>query len=398
MRITTSTKRLGLSLVLIACFGIIFHQTTLACPFCMEPQRTLTEYAADAEFVAVAVFVDRDSSDEATSEDVPVSGWRIEKVLKSKGKLLSRGDSVRSEQLPEARSNDRYLIFGQSDAESVKWNSIVDSNLRIELYFQGLLETRPDSRLKYCIDHLEHSDPEIAMDAYSEFAKVSATDVAALRESLPRVRLREWIDTVDESPGRWTRVGLYGLMLGYCGEAEDADFLAETIFRPTTEVRIGLNGLIAGYLLLTSEDGLTQVDEKFLDNPAATRDARFSTMQALRFLWESKDHEISPDRLKNSMRKLLKNPELAMLAVIDLTRWQDWDALNLIDELRNSPDHSDSATQRTIVRYLLAAADACDSEANPGCHEIATKAKQLVEEIRMTNPQLVRFAERSMFD
>ncbi|MEW4488082.1 hypothetical protein AB1L42_08370 [Thalassoglobus sp. JC818] len=392
MRTRTLFKLIGVSLCLVASVGILFLQESLACPFCMEPQRTLTEYAAEAEYVAVAVFVKPDSDKGQTSE------WRIETILKAKGDLLRLGDSVQSEQLPEGELNGRCIIFGQGDTDSVSWNSVVDSNEDIEKYFQGLLKTDSNARLKLCIDYLEHRDHEIAMDSYSEFAKVSATDVAALEEFLPRDRLREWIATVDESPSRWTRIGLYGLMLGYCGSADDAEFLAETIYRPTTEVRIGLNGLIAGYLLLTSTEGLSQIDERFLDNSEASRDVRFSTMQALRFLWESKDHEISPDRLKQSMRKLLNDPALAMLAVIDLTRWQDWDAIDVIAELKKSPEHSDSSTQRAFVRYLLAAADACDSEENQGCHDIAAKAKQLVEEIRMTNPQLVRFAERSMFD
>ena len=120
-------------------------------------------------------------------------------------------------------------------------------------------------------------------------------------------------------------MGLYGLLIGLSGTDEDAKILSKKILEKTEDFRLGIDGLMSGYLLLTGEKGLSVLDEHKLKNRDVPFSETYAAMQALRFMWKYSEGRIEKSRLRASMRILLDRPELADLVIADLARWKDWE-------------------------------------------------------------------------
>src|SRR5690606_27612754 len=100
-------------------------------------------------------------------------------------------------------------------------------------------------------------------DAYAEFAKSPYHEVASLAKDFSREKLRKWLVSPQTTQ---TRIGLYGLLLGLCGTAEDLPLLERKIVETSKDYRLGIDGVIAGYLMLSGEKGLSLVEKsKFLN-------------------------------------------------------------------------------------------------------------------------------------
>ena len=166
---------------------------------------------------------------------------------------------------------------------------------------------------------LEYPDAMVATDAYGEFAIAPYKDIVPIKDEFPREDIRKWL-TDPETPK--TRLGLYGLMLGLCGTNEDAQLLRDIIAQPTQDYRIGIDGIMAGYLILTGEQGLPLIEDNKLRNVDAVFSETYAGMQALRFMWTYSPETIPADRLRASMRILLDRPDLADLVITDLARWE----------------------------------------------------------------------------
>ncbi len=91
------------------------------------------------------------------------------------------------------------------------------------------------------------------------------------------------------------RLGLYGMMLGLCGQPEDAEFLREQIGdpKPAKEFRFGTEGIMGGYLLLAGEDGLSYLEETRLKPTGVDYTEHFAVMQAVQFIWSYESDVIS---------------------------------------------------------------------------------------------------------
>src|SRR5262249_44376298 len=142
-----------------------------------------------------------------------------------------------------------------------------------------------------------------------------------LARQFPRGSLRKWVVSPTVPP---SRTGLYGLMLGLCGTEEDAALMQQKITETSDGFRLGIEGVMGGYLLLTGEKGLEIVERSKLQSKEAPFRETYAAMQALRFLWQSGAGKTPADRLKTSMRLLLDRPEVSDLVIADLARWKDW--------------------------------------------------------------------------
>ena len=77
----------------------------------------------------------------------------------------------------------------------------------------------------------------IADDAYAEFANAPYNEIVPLAKQFPRESLRKWIVSPDVVP---TRLGLYGMMLGLCGNDEDAALMQAKITETTDGFHVTL--------------------------------------------------------------------------------------------------------------------------------------------------------------
>jgi hypothetical protein len=319
---------------------------TIACPFCTAVKPTLAQQRDGADVVAIAE-VDKIADDSSAI-------LTFHQVLKGKALLAEHsGANVKLEFKP--RPGALLICFGsRSDEQGLTWTA-VGANETSLAYFAGSPDLRQPAakRLRYFARYLEHADPLIAEDAYLEFGHAPYDVVVQTADALSMSKLREWLvsERVPEA-----RKGFYGVALGAAtGEADrqaNLSLLKKLVSSGDTDFRVGFDGVLAGFLLLGGESALDTIDERFLSNPkAADGDVRHA-LAALRFYAESKPGASKPPIAK-ALRHVLKRPEFADRAIIDLARWQDWSDVREIAKLY-SEGAEHRALRLAVVGYLRA--------------------------------------------
>jgi hypothetical protein len=292
----------------------------LSCPFCSAPSLTLAEQMAQAD---AAVLVQWVGGTKATDKSAGETVYEIRQIVRNHKNELKVEGRLTLPRYRESKVGDLFLLVG-SKGTTIEWASPLEVT---ETSFNYVAqapspETPASKRLEYYVKFLEYPDQMISNDAYGEFANAPYADITQLADKLPREKIRGWI-TNPETPA--TRMGLYGLLIGLCGNDEDAKVLEGKILEQTEDFRLGIDGLMSGYLLLKGEKGLSVLDEHKLQNRDIPFSETYAAMQALRFMWKYAEGRIEKSRLRASMRILLDRPELADLVIADLARWKDWE-------------------------------------------------------------------------
>jgi hypothetical protein len=244
-------------------------------------------------------------------------------------------------------------------------------------------------RLEYFVKFLESRDQLVSNDAFGEFANAPYEDIVQIKHKLDRAKIAKWVADPETSK---MRLALYGLLLGLCGNDDDARLLLTKINQPKTEFPLGLDGLISGYLVLAGEKGLDAIDQSKIKNKKAEFSETYAALQALRFMETHGNGHISMERLRQSLRELLDRPELADLVIRDLARWEDWSVQNRLMQLYDKEEYSLPMTKRAIVGYMLMAAK---TDAKPdNLPASAKQARKHLDKLRQQDPKTVKEAER----
>jgi hypothetical protein len=382
---TTAAVRILRALVVcLACVPAL----AAACPFCPGTALTLTEQLATSDVVVLAAWV----AGEKGSETNPgTTTYKVQQALKGP-RSLQKDAKITVDRYRTARAGDLFILLG-TRRDGIEWDCPIEVT---ETAFNYVSQApSPESpvakRLEFFMKFLEYPDSTIANDAFSEFANAQYKDVAAIAADLPREKLRKWIAD-PETPQ--IRLGLYGMMLGLCGTDDDARLLEKKMLEPSRELRLGIDGVIGGYLLITGDKGLAVVDREKIEKKKIPFSETFAALQALRFMWTYGHGRIEPERLRQSMRLLLERPDVADLAIADLARWKDWSVVDRLMELYDAEGFNVPPTKKAIIRYLLVCSrddtTAPDGTRNPH----AAEAKQLLEGLRKRDPKTVAEAER----
>ncbi len=336
----------GLSLIVSTLLGL---RSADCCPFCSAPSLTLSEQVAQSDAVVLVKWMGGQAGNLSSSGSTEFEV--VDVVHQPDGGKLASGSKINLIRYRAAKSGDLFMLFGTKVPSEIEWGSPLEVSALAYDYMRSSPKPglRATERLPYFLQYLETSDKMIADDAFGEFANAAYADVAKLSQDLPRDSLRKWLTSKEVAPGR---LGLYGMMLGLCGNTDDAKLMQEKILEQTDEFRLGIDGIMGGYLLLTGDEGLAILEAEKLKSKKAPFSETYAAMQAVRFMWQYGDGRISSDRLRESMRILLERPELADLVIADLSRMKDWSVqdklMELYDEETNIP-----SVKRAIVRYML---------------------------------------------
>src|SRR5262249_46944995 len=162
-------------------------------------------------------------------------------------------------------------------------------------------------------------DPEIAEDAYLEFARATDQEVGHIASKLSADKLRRLVQSPTTPPDR---IGLFSFLLGACGSDRDAVALLSLIRNPTPQTAPGLSGLLSGYIQLRPREGW-ELALKMLGDANRPFPERFSVLRMLRFF-----HGWKPEQAKREILQCLAvvvpQGDLADLAIQDLRDWQYW--------------------------------------------------------------------------
>lgn len=370
--------------------------TVAACPNCPQGLRSLTEHVATADYVVVAELLSGATDEQAATGRTRL---RILKIVKSPAKTkMITGSIVTLEGELSGKRGETRLLFGTTEepGDKLVWNdSIVVTETSLQYVLKAPpLEVQPGKRLAYFLEYLESTDEFVANDAFAEFANAEYREIVSLAPHFPREKLRKWISSSETSV---IRLGLYATMLGLCGNQDDAKLLENKILtqQAVGTFRLGLEGMISGYLMIQGEAGLKVIDQELLQNTSAEFSETYAAAQGLRFMW-SYSNQISRERLCQSMEGLLNRPEMADLVIADLARWKDWSVQERLVKLYGQKDYNTTSIKRAIIRFLITCSNQTVTQ-GPGSDKIELQvksARKSLEVLRKRDPGLVTDAER----
>lgn len=330
--------------VLLLCIWLAIQSAAAwACPFCAKLGKTLSDEAAQAEFVAAGL----------------LKNPRIEGETDYEITDLIKGD----EKGPRTVTLAKYLAVARNEPVArVIFGDIVEKRVdpfRIMVirsdsfvpYLRGAVahyNAKPAEKFAYFSQYLEHSDQNIALDAYQEFAKAPYVEVAAAAASYDADRLLELIRN-PLTPG--DRIGLYGLMVGVAGGAEDAKALRSLVENPDQRRINGIDGLLGGLCVLDPPQGL-ELSLDILSDSKASFNLRYAALEAVRFALlelQSFDREQVYERLQAA----LTIPELSDLIIDELRKYEQWQSLDRVLDLAKSPEYDIAVVRRAVLRFAI---------------------------------------------
>ncbi|WP_339747545.1 hypothetical protein [uncultured Rubinisphaera sp.] len=436
---TFSMKRFAVRIMVMIAFCVMLVSITsnqaISCPFCNAPQLTLAEQIAQSDAAVIAEWT-KGTPPDFDSGTPGNTTYRIENIIKSPDTNAVTIDQmiVLKEYYP-GEAGQFSLIVGSQDLSvstrllekrlkvgsfgltpvedptqvpvlipvsfttsttELNWLSPLDISKEGFEYVINAPgpENDPQKRLQYYVNFLEAKDPLIADDAYAEFANAPYDTIAAVRDSFPKQKIRHWVFSEETSV---TRLGLYGLLLGLCGDNSDIAPLKEKVVSNDEDFRLGIDGVMAGYLLLAGEEGLNVLEETklkpSLKSPSPVPFSEtFATLQSLKFLWEYAPGTVEKERLRSSMRILLQHPDLADLVIIDLARWEDWSLLPKLKEMYGSEPYDVPAIKRAIVGYLIACEKQRPMDPATEVPQFVVSAEEYLAQLEETDPKTVKTA------
>lgn len=370
----------------------------LACPFC-EPTPTLRQDMADHVVVAI---VELTGGIEATDDEVGTSVFTVKSLLKVYEIQPRVNDEITLPGGSRQPRGTRKLMMARrlgKTAVRLDWDRSFDiDDARLKYITDAPRDDASSTQqLAYFLKHLEHRDFFIGNDAFAEFTNVKFEDIFALRDQLPRDQLREWLFGM-KTPA--PRRGLYGMLLGLCGDQSDARLLEAKVLEPTQELRLGIDGMMGGYLWIKGEAALQKIDAaKFVSlnssgaETEASRSETYSALQAIRFMWQYGSERISRDRLSQSMRLLLDRPEFAAVAITDLARWKDWSILDRVLDIALS-ETTEKQLQTAACKFVWQCSqDIPKSELKTAQSKHVERSRVGLLRIQAANPQLAQLIE-----
>jgi hypothetical protein len=374
-------RRLGHALILLLC---AIPRPALACSICggdFQNRQSLRQAAGKAVVVVFGTLGDArlnpDSSDGQGQTDL-----RIKRVLKG-ADLLNGGNFItvprffpgdgKSAQMGifffEARSGHLAYLSGQI----VQSEHVADYVKEVA----ALKESDPVALLRFFLKRLDHSDAEIADDAFLELVRAGDLDLARAVKGVPIEPLRRMLAN-PKTPAE--RIGLCAFLLAIGGTNRDADAMAKMLKQVTAERQMTRRGLVIGLTLLKPKEGWDLIQSTLAD-PKRDFLERYAILGSLQFFhnWSPKEYR---ELILRSARLAVESGDLADMAVEDLRRWQWWELTDIILAQYGKPSHDSPIVQRSILRYAMA------------CQQ--PEAKKFIATIRQRNPALIADVAESL--
>lgn len=365
------------------------------CPFCPPTQPTFSEQLADSDAACLVKWVSATATKSEDDVGSATTTFEVIEVVRAPESPLEKQSKITVDYLRTGKPGEWFFLFGKRDEGRIAWSAPIAVTEDSYQYIRQApaIEVAAEKRLKYFLKFLEVSDSVIANDAFAEFSRAKYEDVAQLSGALPREKLRGWLESPETTK---IRLGFYGLLLGICGNEDDSRFLQDQIFAPVVpdDIRLGIDGMMGGYLLLTRAQGLQKlVDGKLRVSKTASTDL-FAVLNALRFAWEYCRDRLPAAELQRALELFLDRNEFAELVLPDLARWKDWSVLDrLIAQYGREPYDYDAAKLKVIQFAQACTKDKSDEGETPA--RVAA-AKKFLARVETESPELIRQTKRNL--
>ncbi len=375
------------------------------CPFCDAPALMLSEQIGQCDHLLRGKWL---SSEKGANLRSGSSTFEILDVAFSKDDRFKVGQVVVMPQYIAGSDTSSYSLMGPDDRLE-DWHVPAEITEVSWTYLAKMPPSVRDpkaqtERLLYFLPFFENQDLLVSNDAFGEFAAAPYEVIVPLKDQLPREKILGWIQD-PKTPV--TRIGFYGMLAGICGKPEDASILEQKIVTLDADFRLGIEGVMAGYMMIAGESGLAKLEEvKILSKTAIHKDGKeiklpfsetYAVMQALRFMWTYEPDRLPKDRLKQSMHLLLERNEMTDLVITDLARWKDWSIQDRLMTMYSDENYDIPAIRRAIVRYLYYCSQEKNEPSADGTRTStadAVKAEANMKRLEELDPKTVSDAKR----
>lgn len=324
---------------------------TPGCPFCTMQGQTLTGDVNQASMVIFGSLKNaRLNEDGSGSTDL-----QVEAVIKKHDILADKKVVTLPRYVPSDDKNPtKFLIFcdvfkGKIDP----YRGVpIKGDSDIVKYLTGALAVKDKdapTRLRFFFDYLDNADLEISNDAYKEFGNADYKDYKDMAKALPAERVAKWL---QDSKTPTFRFGLYASMLGHCGTEKDGEMLHQLLDDPKKRVSSGLDGIMAGYVMLKRKDGWSYLSGTLKDTKKDFL-FRYAGLRAVRFFMDQRPDVLPKADLVKGVLPLLEQSDIADLAIEDLRKWQSWEVLDTVLALDGKESHNIPIIRRAVLRFAL---------------------------------------------
>jgi len=285
--------------------------------------------------------------------------------------------------LPRYLAGGKFLVFCDLDADRLDpYRGVpLKSDASVAYVKQALALTAKDpaANLAFFFRHLDDSAPEVARDAYSEFARAGDREVALAAPKLDADKVRAWLQDPKTPP---ERLSLYAMILGASGKPEDADLLRRLLEREE-RFSSAADGLLAGYVHLKPREGW-QLIHAILADGKRPLTMRLAALRTLRFAYGANSRDNRANVVKG-LAAVLAEGELADLAAEDLRRWEVWDLTPNVLALYGKKGFESPLMQRAVLRYALSCKATPESTAFLAARRVAEPdvVKEVEESLKL---------------
>jgi hypothetical protein len=370
-------RRIPLAVVVACALVAALPEPARPCSLCgagFQQAPTFRQEAAQTTARVIVLGVPRNRGNQ------PASDLHVTEVLRDDPALGGR----KVIELPRYVPNDKgttFLVYCDVFKDKLDpFRGIPLSSEDAAEYVRRVVKLDPKDtagNLVFFFRYLENRDPEVARDAFLEFAKATDLDVARVAPRLDPARLRAWLKGKDTAP---ERLSVYAMLLGACGRDEDAELLRGLLEKADERAAAAYGGAMAGYAHLRPREGWELAREVLRDGRRPLP-LRLAVVQMLRF-WHGAQPEKSRDNVLRCFRAMLEQGELVDLAAEDLRRWKVWDLTRELLPLYGHKGFDAPIVQQAILRYALACDDA--------------DARAFIAERRKAEPDAVRDAQEQI--
>jgi hypothetical protein len=309
---------------------------------------------------------------------------RIVEVLRSDPALKGKKVISVRQYLPvsDPKNPPRYLVFCDIyKGEFDPYRGVPLKSADAVEYVRQVLKLDPKDQtgnLLFFFRYLDNPDPEIARDAFLEFAKATDQEITKVARRLDPAKLRAWLKS-RETPAE--RLSVYALLLGACGSDDDARFLKAMLDEANERTVNAYDGFLAGYIHLRPREGW-ELTHALLRDGRKPILIRLAAARTLSYFHGAQPKE-SAENVRKGLDAMIAQGELADIAIEDMRRWGIRDRTRDILDLYGKKGFDAPLMKRTIVRYAL-------------CCKDDPAARAFIEQRRREDAELVKGVEEEL--
>jgi hypothetical protein len=360
-----------------------FTNSAQACPGCGPPTgQTLASEVAQADFILFGTLGSpKPNANDTTKGTTEIT---IDTIVKEHALVKNKKVFTIPRLVPPDTKPTKYMVFFNvvnGDVDPYR-GVAVSLDSKLPEYVKGALEVRKKdtvTRLRYFFDNLESNDLEISGDAYNEFAFADYKEVSELAPTLPAATLLKWLKDPNT---RASRLGLYGLLLGHCGKAEDAKAMRALLDDPERKFSSGLDGILIGYMLLDKK-GAYDYLMKMVSDPEKEFLVKHCGLKVFRFFWEYRKDVLTRKEILDGLAALMAHPDIADMPMDDLRKWGAWEMTDSVLKYSKIESHKTLPINRRAILKFAIAASWADSKNAPAVAFVAQARKDDPERVAL---------------